>query len=62
HRPAAIIKLLKYPRRTVYDITKKWEESGMSKRKGREGEEAVVSLKTKCAGHLRFFSDEKVFT
>ncbi|QQP55037.1 Transposable element tcb2 transposase [Caligus rogercresseyi] len=33
HRPAAIIKLLKYPRRTVYDITKKWEESGMSKRK-----------------------------
>ncbi|QQP52118.1 Uncharacterized protein FKW44_004146 [Caligus rogercresseyi] len=33
HRPAAIIKLLKYLRRTVYDITKKWEESGMSKRK-----------------------------
>ncbi|QQP55079.1 Transposable element tcb1 transposase, partial [Caligus rogercresseyi] len=33
HRPAAIIKLLKYPRRTVYDITKKLEESGMSKRK-----------------------------
>ncbi|QQP39358.1 Uncharacterized protein FKW44_020220, partial [Caligus rogercresseyi] len=32
HRPTAIIKLLKYPRRTVYDITKKWEESGMSKR------------------------------
>ncbi|QQP35593.1 Transposable element tcb1 transposase [Caligus rogercresseyi] len=28
HRPAAIIKLLKYLRRTVYDITKKWEESG----------------------------------
>ncbi|QQP51059.1 Hypothetical protein FKW44_012274, partial [Caligus rogercresseyi] len=28
-----IIKLLKYPRRTVYDITKKWMESGMSKRK-----------------------------
>ncbi|QQP53260.1 Transposable element tcb1 transposase [Caligus rogercresseyi] len=33
HHPAAIIKLLKYPRRTVYDITKKWEESGMSKKK-----------------------------
>ncbi|QQP50314.1 Transposable element tcb1 transposase [Caligus rogercresseyi] len=33
HRTAATIKLLKYPRRTVYDITKKWEESGMSKRK-----------------------------
>ncbi|QQP55008.1 Transposable element tcb2 transposase [Caligus rogercresseyi] len=32
-RPAAIIKLLKYPWRTFYDITKKWEESGMSKRK-----------------------------
>ncbi|QQP51699.1 Uncharacterized protein FKW44_013135 [Caligus rogercresseyi] len=33
HRPAAITKLLKYPRRTVYGITKKWEESEMSKRK-----------------------------
>ncbi|QQP36388.1 Uncharacterized protein FKW44_021468 [Caligus rogercresseyi] len=33
HRPSTIIKLLKYPRRTVYDITKKWEESRMSKRK-----------------------------
>ncbi|QQP35351.1 Uncharacterized protein FKW44_023547, partial [Caligus rogercresseyi] len=33
HGPAAIIKLLKYPRRTVYDITKKWEESRISKRK-----------------------------
>ncbi|QQP40962.1 Transposable element tcb2 transposase [Caligus rogercresseyi] len=33
HHPAAIIKLLKYPRRTVYDITKKWEKSGMTKRK-----------------------------
>ncbi|QQP58452.1 Uncharacterized protein FKW44_003775 [Caligus rogercresseyi] len=28
HRPAAIIKLLKYPRRTVYDITKKWRSQG----------------------------------
>ncbi|QQP53123.1 Transposable element tcb1 transposase, partial [Caligus rogercresseyi] len=33
HGPAAIIKLLKYPKRTGYDITKKWEESGISKRK-----------------------------
>ncbi|QQP57405.1 Uncharacterized protein FKW44_002382, partial [Caligus rogercresseyi] len=33
HRSAAIIKLLKYPRWTVYDITKKWEESGMPKRR-----------------------------
>ncbi|QQP39707.1 Transposable element tcb1 transposase, partial [Caligus rogercresseyi] len=32
HRPAAITKLLKYPKRTVYDISKKWEESGMSDR------------------------------
>ncbi|QQP52578.1 Transposable element tcb2 transposase [Caligus rogercresseyi] len=65
HRPAAIIKLLMYPRRTVYDSTKKWEESGMSKRKEHKptkGNNLLMSLKTKCTGHLRFFSDAKVFT
>ncbi|QQP55474.1 Transposable element tcb1 transposase, partial [Caligus rogercresseyi] len=31
YRPAAIIKLLKYPWRTFYDITKKWEESGIDR-------------------------------
>ncbi|QQP50606.1 Uncharacterized protein FKW44_011655, partial [Caligus rogercresseyi] len=133
-RPSAIIKLLKYPR-TVYDMTKKWEKSGMSKRKEHKprtdqictptfvaglkrsikanlwtpmsilakkrwvhlsivsrvikkdlgyknyalkirhlltdtqkarrvanGKKLLVSLKTKCASHLRFFSIEKVFT
>ncbi|QQP36091.1 Transposable element tcb1 transposase [Caligus rogercresseyi] len=47
---AAIIKLLKYPRRTVYDITKKWEESGMSKRKENKPRSDRICTPTFVAG------------
>ncbi|QQP49348.1 Transposable element tcb1 transposase [Caligus rogercresseyi] len=50
HRPAAIIK---YPRRTVYDITKKWEESGMSKRKEHKPRSDRICTPTFVAGLKR---------
>ncbi|QQP37805.1 Transposable element tcb2 transposase [Caligus rogercresseyi] len=53
HSPAAIIKLLKYPRRTVYDITKKWEESGMSKRKEHKPRSDRI-----CTPHICGWSQE----
>ncbi|QQP49429.1 Transposable element tcb2 transposase [Caligus rogercresseyi] len=53
HRPAAIIKLLKYPKRTVYDITKKWEESGMSKRKEHKPRSDRICTPTFVAGLKR---------
>ncbi|QQP38596.1 Transposable element tcb2 transposase [Caligus rogercresseyi] len=53
HHPAAIIKLLKYPRRTIHDIIKKWEESGMSKRKEHKPRSDRICTPTFVAGLKR---------
>ncbi|QQP38395.1 Transposable element tcb1 transposase [Caligus rogercresseyi] len=53
YRRAAIIKLLKYPWRTFYEITKKWEESGMSKRKEHKPRSDRICTPTFVAGLKR---------
>ncbi|QQP37616.1 Uncharacterized protein FKW44_017939, partial [Caligus rogercresseyi] len=45
--------MLKYPKRTVYDITKKWEESGMSKRKEHKPRSGWICTPTFVAGLKR---------
>ncbi|QQP35105.1 Hypothetical protein FKW44_023239, partial [Caligus rogercresseyi] len=48
-----IIKLLKYTRRTVYDITKIWEESGSPR--GRSTSPGVTGI---CTPHICGWSQE----